>query len=1052
MSARPPVCLECGAALAAASPAQLCLNCLMSEGEPDGDAGDSAGSMLRVPGHDVLEEIARGGMGVVYRARERETQRTVALKMLRPRLADEEGMRERFRLEASAVAALHHPGILPVYRVDESDNMPFFTMKLAAGGTLAERRERYRGQWRDIAALMAVLCDAVQYAHQHGVLHRDLKPGNVLFDAEGRAYLSDFGLVKLIDSVSELTGSQSFLGTPHYSSPEVASASAGDATVASDVWSLGAMLYEMLTGHLPFDAAGLAPLLRKIAEEPPVPFTASDAVPADLRVITLKCLHKEPAQRFESAAALGADLKAWLEGRPIMARAASVPERLFAWTKRNPLLASVAAALVVSLGLLGVLLWRGYAASERSAAEARAGESAARTAEASSILRETRAQLRDGQWVSRSDAIKAVLKSQALDPSDEARNVLVTLLALPELRRKLGSEISYTQQNPDPTVGAPVYLSGDFSRYVARTRQATEVRDAATHALLCSIPERVASGQEPGPLSDDGRLLALSTASGISVWNTETVTKIATLPFGRWLPCFSRDGALIACGRRVLRLHTEPVETLNLPEKEYDALAVSPDGKMLLTAHGSRLHMRLVDTATGALLREYDLSGKSMMLRAVWSADSTHFFTGSTDGRMMRWNAVTSAPGWIVPAHTDGLNDLALFDKDRHLVSVSRDGLTKIWNLHSQAAVSTYPFSGRRVQVSTDGYRLALDSAVERMTLLYEFTPPPVCTLVRLPASWVPDGSLQGKGTVIPAADGQSFAVTAGADLHILDREGTVIRSIPCGQCADLIADPSGSGFIRTRQLRSKEWELMRVPVEAVGDFASPTLSLGLWKNQPLLAADAAMHRLLAGTRGAITEIASPGASLTPRTPSSLPPRGRVTAVVFSPCGRYFAWAGVEDEADPARRIHLMDAACEREITTLPLSEAPRLLVFLPDGNSLIVGNNHGFHCLDTATGRELWNLRHYRAQEPTLKTPISLAIAEKVGLIAASLTPESISLLDAKTGRVRLELRHPMGQTLRAVGLSPDGTRLIAVGSYIAQVWKLDAVVDELKRQGMSF
>ncbi len=970
--------------------------------------------------------------------------------MLRPRLADEEGMRERFRLEASAMAALHHPGILPVYRVDESDNMPFFTMKLAAGGTLAERRERYRGQWRDIAALMAVLCEAVQYAHQHGVLHRDLKPGNVLFDEEGRAYLSDFGLVKLIDSVSELTGSQSFLGTPHYSSPEVASDSAGAATVASDVWSLGAMLYEMLTGRLPFDAGGLAPLLRKIAEEPPAPFTPSDAVPADLRVITLKCLHKEAAQRFESAAALGADLKAWLEGRPITARAASVPERLLAWTKRNPLLASVAAALVVSLALLGVLLWRGYVASERSSAEARAGESAARTAEAGSILKETRAQLRDGKWVNRTDTVAEVLRSRKLNPSDDARNVLVSLLALPELKKT--GEITYSQQNPDPTSGAPAYLSGDFSRYLARTRNATVVRDAATHALLCSIPGRVAPGQEPGPLSADGRLLALSTASGVSVWNTETATKLATMPAGRWLPGFSRDGTIIACGRQVMRLNTQPVEILNLPEKEYDALAVSPDGKMLLTAHGSRLHMRLVDTATGALLREYNLSGKSMMLRAVWSAESSYFFTGSTDGRMMRWNVMTSAPGWIVPAHTDGLSDLALFDDDRHLISVSRDGLTKVWNLHSQAAVATFPFSGRRAQASTDGRHLALDSAVDRKTLLFEFTPPPACTLVRLPASYVPDASLQGKGGVIPAADGQSFAVTAGADLHILDREGTVIRSIPCGQCADLIADPSGSGFIRTRLLKSKEWELLRVPLEVTGDLASPTLSLGLWKSQPSLGADAPTRRLLAATRGAITEIASPGANLTLRTPAALPPRGRVTALAFSPCGRFFAWAGVEDEADPARRIHLMDAVCENEISTLPLGEAPRLLAFLPDGNSLIAGNNNSFHCLDTSTGRELWNIRHFRMQEPTLKTPISLAIAQKSGLLAAALTVESISLLDPKTGRVRLELQHPMGHTLRAIGLSPDGTRLIAVGSYIAQVWKLDAIADELERHGMTF
>lgn len=1039
MSAPPPECLECGAALAAGSPALVCGACLLGEG---------GAAILKVPGHDVLEELARGGMGVVYRARERETQRTVALKMLRPRLADEAGMRERFRMEAAAVAALHHPAILPVYRVDETDELPFFTMKLAAGGTLAARRDDYRGQWRGIASLMVTLADAVQYAHQHGVLHRDLKPGNVLFDEEGRAYLCDFGLVKLIDGVSELTGSQSFLGTPHYSSPEVAESNASAATVASDVWSLGAMLYELLAGQLPFDAPGLAPLLRKIAEEAPAPLAAE--VPRDLRVIVMKCLHKEPAQRYDSAAALGGDLTAWLEGRPITARAASLPERVLAWARRNPGLAAMTAALMVSLALLGVLLWRGYAESRRAEAEARAGESAARTAEAASLLEETRAQLRDGQWVNRGKSLAAVKRAHELSPAGAARDVLVSLLALPELQKTGG--ISYSRQNPGPGTGAPAALSSDFTRYAGRTRRATEVRDAATQEVLATLPETVAPGKEPGPFSSDGRFLALPAADGVSIWNVAPAKKLATLPAGAWPVSFSRDGTIAASERRVLRLHADPPEVLHLADTECTALAVAPDGKSLLTAHRSRLLLRLVDTATGALLREYQLAGKSMTLCAVWSADSTHFCTGTTDGRMARWNVFTSAPEWIVPAHTDGVDDLALFDDDQHLISVSRDGLTKIWNLHSQSAVATLPLSGRRAQASADGRRLALDSAAERQTMLFEFTPPPLCTLMRLPASYAPVDSYQGKGAVVPAADGQSFAVTAGVDLHVLNREGAIVRSIPCGQCADLIADPSGDGFIRARRLRSGEWQLMRVPLGETAELGDDRFRLAQWKTMPVLAAGPQSRRVLAGSGGVISEIDSTTAQVTPRTPAALPARGRLTAMAVSACGRYFAWAGVENEADPARRIHLMDAAGQKEIRTLSVREAPRLLEFLPDGNMLIAGNNHGFHALDTATGRERWSLRHHRAQEPTLKTPIGLSIAAQSGLIAAASGPSSISLVDAASGRIRLTLRHPLGHTLRGIGLSPDGTRLIAVGSYIAQVWKLDAAAAELARHGMSF
>jgi len=1036
--------MECGAPLAAGSPAQLCGACLWSDG------GDAGTGLLKVPGHDVLEELARGGMGVVYRARERETQRTVALKMLRPRLADEEGMRERFRMEAAAVAALDHPHILPVFRVDETDDMPFFTMKLAAGGTLAERRDQLRGRWRDIAALMATLADAVQYAHQHGVLHRDLKPGNVLFDEEGRAYLTDFGLVKLIDSVSELTGSQNFLGTPHYSSPEVATSNASAATVISDVWSLGAMLYELLSGRLPFDAPSLPPLLRKIAEDPPPPLET--AVPGDLRVIALKCLHKDPGQRYGSAAGFGADLRAWLEGRPITARAASLPERALAWSKRNPLLAAMAGALAALLALVGVLLWRGYSSSQRSAEEARAGEAAARAAQAKSLLDGTRAQLRDGQWVKRAEVIRDVLRSHELNPADKAPDVLVSVLALPELVQT--ADISYSRQNPNPYAGAGVCLSDDFSRYVARTKDATEVRDTATHATLHTVPEVAAPGYEPGPLSGDGRLLGIRTAAGYSVWQVETGVNLATLTAGPGPLVFSRDGTLAAAGNRLLRFTADPPEVLDLADKDYAALAISPDGKMLLTAHRSQLRMRLVDTATGARLGdEYELTGRSMMLCAAWSSQGTHFCTGSTDGRMMLWSVRSAAPEWIVPAHTDGIDDITLFNDDRHLVTVSRDGLTKIWNLHSQSAVAAFPLSGRRAQASRDGRRLALDAAAERSTVLLQFTPPPVCTLVRLPASFVPDGSFQGKGAVLPAADGQSFAVTAGVDLHILDRDGQRQRSIPCGQCAEIVADPLGRGFIRLRVLRSGVWQLMRVPHEAARDLGSANYMISQGRRMPSLASDPVHRRFVTGMRGAIMEVEPADGSQTPRTPAELPPSGRVTALAFSPDGNRFAWAGGEEDAtDPARRLHIMDAALEKRTAELPLTVAPRLLAFSSDGNSIIAGNNQSFHCLDIATRRELWSVRHFRAQEPTLKTPICLAVAAQSGAIAAALTPDSVSLLDPATGRIRLTLRHPMGHTLRAIGLSPDGTRLIAVGSYIAQVWKLDAVAEELARHGMTF
>ncbi len=275
-------CSRCGKPLVEPRLDGVCPACLWTEifSEPvDGGGTDTSGAkparigLVPIPGHEVREEIARGGMGIVYRARQLEPPRTVALKMLLPHQSGSEQMRERFRLEAQAIAALDHPAILPVYQVGEQDGLPWFTMKLAVGGSLAARRGEFAGRWREIAELLVTLAHAVQFAHERGVLHRDLKPGNILFDEAGRPYVSDFGLAKMAGAESNLTRSVDFLGTPHYAAPEVAAGSARNATTASDIYSLGAILYELLAGRPPFEAEGVPALLKKIAEEearPPV--------------------------------------------------------------------------------------------------------------------------------------------------------------------------------------------------------------------------------------------------------------------------------------------------------------------------------------------------------------------------------------------------------------------------------------------------------------------------------------------------------------------------------------------------------------------------------------------------------------------------------------------------------------------------------------------------------------------------------------------------------------------------------------------------------------
>src|SRR5215212_9613145 len=306
-------CTKCDAALEPNSLGGLCPVCLFDAALPEAEIEEDTSFR-----YDLVEEIARGGMGVVYRAVQHGSQRQVAVKMILAEQAATPGMMERFRAEAEAVASLDHPHILPIYEIGESGGRLFYSMRFADGGTLRERAPQF-SEPREAARLIATIARAVHHAHERGILHRDLKPGNVLLDGAKRTpFVSDFGLAKWIGRESRLTIVQSALGTPHYIAPEQASGNSTRLTAAADVYSLGAMLYELLTGRPPFagdTALETLRLARETATPPPRKFKPS--VPRDLEVICLKCLAKEPRARYPTAAALAADLERWLEGLTI---------------------------------------------------------------------------------------------------------------------------------------------------------------------------------------------------------------------------------------------------------------------------------------------------------------------------------------------------------------------------------------------------------------------------------------------------------------------------------------------------------------------------------------------------------------------------------------------------------------------------------------------------------------------------------------------------------------------------------------------------------------
>jgi serine/threonine-protein kinase len=310
-------------------------------------------ALPQIPGYEVEAVLGRGGMGIVFRARHLRLNRPVALKMVLAGAYAGPREKERFQRESEAAARLRHPNVVHVYNVGEANGRPYFTMELVDGGSLSQKLRGTPQPVHQAGQLVATLARAMQAAHECcGLVHRDLKPANILLAADGTPKISDFGLARRLEGGAGLTQSGVPVGTPSYMAPEQARGQTDAVGPAVDVYALGAILYELLTGRPPFRAAtGAETMQQVISQEPAPPSRLNDQVPRDLETICLKCLHKEPERRYASAAALADDLGRFGEGRPIQARPVGWAERSWRWGRRNP---TAAALLATALALVGL--------------------------------------------------------------------------------------------------------------------------------------------------------------------------------------------------------------------------------------------------------------------------------------------------------------------------------------------------------------------------------------------------------------------------------------------------------------------------------------------------------------------------------------------------------------------------------------------------------------------------------------------------------------------------------------------------------------------------
>src|SRR6266513_4045100 len=367
----PTECPQCGAITRLDH--GTCINCLLREGlEAKGEASretfESILSEANVTdkqwhlGHyEMLEEIGRGGMGVIYRARQQHSRRIVAVKRILAHEVSSHDTLVRFRREAEAVASLDHPNILPIHEISESEEgLPFFSMKYAEGGSLRAAAPTLRTEPRECVRLMAKVARGIAYAHGKGVLHRDLQPGNILLDGNGEPMVSDFGLAKWLSEASDLTRTLETLGTPGYIAPEQAECRAADLTSAADTYSLGAILFYLLTGRPPFVGPNVLYVIHQAAAAPaPRLRSLVPSLDRDLETVVARCLESEPNARYQSAGALADDLEHWLRHEPIRARRTGVFTRGGKWVRRNPT-STVLATLLVALGaaIVGVTFWK----------------------------------------------------------------------------------------------------------------------------------------------------------------------------------------------------------------------------------------------------------------------------------------------------------------------------------------------------------------------------------------------------------------------------------------------------------------------------------------------------------------------------------------------------------------------------------------------------------------------------------------------------------------------------------------------------------------------